>query len=530
MGYDISDYKMIDPRYGTLQDVDCLIAVLKEHDMKLLMDLVVTHTSDQHSWFLESASGKASVKRDWYFWRPAKGYDKAGNPLPPNNWAQILSDSQSAWVWHEAFSEFFLALHSPQQPDLNWDNPAVVEAVHDVMHFWLSRGVSGFRMDVINLISKDLSFPDAPETEPGSLYQPGEMFYTNGPRFHDFMRGIYDNVLSKYDTMTVGEMPYVTDIAEISRTVGAEAKELNMMFNFDHMEIEDVKTKGESKWSLREWKLTELKRIISGWQKKMIEHDCWSALFLECHDQARSVSRFVDDGDSSRVQGAKLLALLQTTLGGTVYLYQGEEIGMRNFPSTWDADIDYKDIESRNFWRKIKTIHPAGSPYIEQARTLLQKKARDHARTPMQWTDEPNAGFAMPSVKPWMRVNDDFVAINVRAQIETDNKDHSNLSVWQFWRLALLHRKRHRDAFVYGGFEDVDCENPSIYAYVRKGVRGASNWLVVLNWTGQPQRWTVAEGITVDRVVMSTLHAREPAQGTRTIELTAWEGILCLCK
>lgn len=245
------------------------------------------------------------------------------------------------------------------------------------MEFWLRRGVAGFRMDVINLISKDQSFPDAPILDPNSKYQPGEKFYTNGPRFHEFMHGIYDNVLSKYDTITVGEAPYVDDMNEIIKIVGSNARELNMIFTFDHMEIEDVKTRGESKWSSREWQLTELKGIIASWQRRMKDWDGWNAIFLECHDQARSVSRYTNDSDEYREQAAKMLALMQTTLGGTLYLYQGQEIGMRNFPADWDPEIEYKDIETLNFWNRMKDSYADGSEEIREARILLQKKARD---------------------------------------------------------------------------------------------------------------------------------------------------------
>ncbi|PYI31738.1 alpha-glucosidase [Aspergillus indologenus CBS 114.80] len=527
MGYDISDYKSIDSRYGTMADVDLLIESLTKHDMKLMMDLVVTHTSDQHGWFLESAQSKNSPKRDWYIWKPPRGYDFVGNPLPPNNWAQILNDSHSAWTWSEITQEFYLTLHTPEQVDLNWENPDVVAAVHDVMHFWLSRGVSGFRMDVINLISKDSSFPDAPVIDPGCEFQPGERFYTNGPRFHEFMHGIYDNVLSKYDTITVGETAYVSDISEIIKTVGSTAKELNMIFIFDHMEIADVKTKGDSKWSFRNWKLTELKQIFSKWQRNMIEWDGWNALFLECHDQARSVSRYVDDSDKFRTRGSKLLALLQSTLGGTLYLYQGQEIGMRNFPADWNPDVDYKDVESLNFWQKTKNLYSNDPVQMEKARELLQKKARDHARTPMQWNNEPNSGFAASNITPWMRVNDDFRIVNVKAQMECESRD---LSVWQYWQLALRQRKTYKDAFVYGDYQDLDFENEQIYAYLRTGAQTKQKWLVVLNWTGEDVAWKIPGSVEVDWMAPSSIQRLIPVGDGSTIRLQAWEGVMIRCK
>ena len=388
------------------------------------------------------------------------------------------------------------------------------------MHFWLSRGISGFRMDVINLISKDPAFPDAPIVE-DCEFQPGERFYTNGPRFHEFMHGIYDNVLSKYDTMTVGETPYVSEMSEIIKTVGSTAKELNMIFIFDHMEIQDVKTKGEAKWSLRDWKLPELKKILSGWQRKMIEWDGWSTVFFECHDQARSVSRYVDDSDKFRERGAKVLALLQSTLGGTLYLFQGQEIGMRNF-TAGDPEVDYKDVESVNFWNKMKrTNDPA---QLERARDLLQRKARDHARTPMQWTSGPNAGFA--NVTPWMRLNEDYPRVNVEAQLFS--KD-SELSVWQYWQLALQNRKSHKDVFVYGDYEDVDVENEQIYAYFRVGAHSKERWLVAMNWTGHDVSWDIPISFEVDSIAPSTLQRRICVEG-RSIKFQAWEGTMMRCK
>jgi oligo-1,6-glucosidase len=326
MGYDIADYRDIDPSYGTLADVDNLIAEIKKRDMKLVMDLVVNHTSNEHAWFLDSRSSKTSSKRDWYIWKPAK-YDADGNRQPPNNWAQILGEANPAWTWDEETQEYYLSLFTPEQPDLNWENPAVRDAVHDVLRFWLDRGCSGFRMDVINLISKVQDYPDAEVVVKDNKYQPGDKFYANGPRLHEYLKEINRNVLSKYDTLTVGEMPFVRDENEIIRVVGAECEELNMIFSFDLVDIDNVP--GDFKYT----------------------RDGWNSLFVENHDQPRSVSRYTDDSDSFREYGAKLLAMMQTTLAGTLYVYQGEEIGMRNVPASWD-EKEYKDIESINFFKK----------------------------------------------------------------------------------------------------------------------------------------------------------------------------------
>jgi len=348
MGYDIADYEDIDPSYGTLADVDHLIAEIKKRDMKLVMDLVVNHTSEEHAWFLDSRSSKTSSKRDWYIWKPAK-YDADGNRQPPNNWAQILGEANSAWTWNEKTQEYYLSLFTPEQPDLNWENPDVRAAIHDVLRFWLDRGVSGFRMDVINLISKVQDFPDAEITVPSNNYQPGDKFYANGPRLHEFLKALNRDVLSKYDTLTVGEMPFVRDEDEIIRVVGAQNEELNMIFSFDLVDIDNVP--GDFKFTLHPWDARDLKKIVNRLQRLMLERDGWNSLFVENHDQPRSVSRYTDDSDEWREYGAKLLALMQTTLAGTLYVYQGEELGMRNAPPSWD-ESEYKDIESINFFKK----------------------------------------------------------------------------------------------------------------------------------------------------------------------------------
>jgi oligo-1,6-glucosidase len=263
--------------------------------------------------------------------------------------AQILGEANSAWTWDEKTQEYYLSLFTPEQPDLNWENPAVQEAVHDVLRFWLDRGVSGFRMDVINLISKVQSFPDAEVTVKDNKYQPGDKFYANGPRLHEFLKDINRKVLSKYDTLTVGEMPFVRDNDEIIRVVGAQNEELNMIFCFDLVDIDNVP--GDFKYTLHPWDASDLKKILNKLQRLMLERDGWNTLFVENHDQPRSVSRYTDDSDEWREYGAKLLCLMQTTLAGTLYVYQGEEIGMRNVPTSWE-EKEYKDIESINFFKK----------------------------------------------------------------------------------------------------------------------------------------------------------------------------------
>ncbi|KAL2354107.1 glycoside hydrolase superfamily [Cryomyces antarcticus] len=561
MGYDISDYKDIDPMYGTLEDVDRLIHELKKRNMKLMMDLVVNHTSDQHAWFLESRSSLDNPKRDWYIWKKPR-MNADGTRVPPNNWSQILGEANSAWTYDAQTGEYFLALFTPEQPDLNWENPAVRAAVHDVLAFWLDRGVAGFRMDVINMISKDQSFPDGEVVAPDHKYQPGFKYFANGPRLHEFLREINTKVLSKYDTITVGEMPFVRDEEEILKVVGAEAGELNMIFIFELVDIDNVP--GSYRLTLREWDANEIKTMMNRWQRLMIDRDGWNTIFCENHDNPRSVSRYCDDSDEHRERGAKMLCLMQTTLAGTLYVYQGEELGMRNVPASWPAE-EYKDIEAVNYWKKMNAMHPHSPTHLAHARHVLQRKARDHSRTPVQWSAAPHAGFCAPDVTPWMRVNDDYSSVN--AEMQMRDGDAKGLSVRQFWQRALAHRKKHRDVFVYGDFQLVDADNPKVFAFKRTSAQipratSASNtantaspakdlatdasttsttgpaataankdepqaFLTVLNFSGGDIDWAIPEDVEMAQWVTGNYTAGRPALATSgVVALRAWEGLL----
>lgn len=524
MGYDIADYKDIDPVYGTLEDVDELISELKKRDMKLILDLVVNHTSDQHAWFLESRSSKTNPKRDWYIWKKPKSVSAGGEPEPPNNWAQILGEANSAWTYDAKTQEYYLSIFTPEQPDLNWENPEVRAAVHDVMHFWLKRGVCGFRMDVINMISKVTTYPDAePTIDPSHKYQPGTKYFVNGPRLHEYLQAMNKEVISKYDSITVGEMPGVSDIDEILRTVGSKSEELNMIFIFDLVDID----KPNVRMALKDWDIPEFKSIISKWQRAMIERDGWNSVFIENHDNPRSVSRYTDDSDEFRDKGAKLLALMQTTLSGTLFVYQGEEIGIRNAPIDWDTD-EYKDIETVNYWKKCKALYSGDEKKMAHGRKVIQMKARDHARTPMQWNSGPNAGFCAEGVKPWMRVMDDYETINAEDQINAS--DEHQLSVWQFWQRGLLDRKEHKDVFVYGDYQELSHGDANVFAYERTSQAG-EKWLVILNFSGKTVSWTLPEPLKVEFWACSTYtkgKAQKPLEGP--ISLSPWEGVLGQCK
>ena len=403
-------------------------------------------------------------------------------------------------------------------------------AVHEVMDFWLRRGASGFRMDVINLISKDQRFPNAPvNMPPGHKYQDGHDFYANGPRMHEYIREMHTKVLSKYDSITVGEMPFISDINEIIQTVGSTSGELNMIFIFDIVDIDTAP--GQPKFTLHPFNASDISRILTKWQRAMLDRDGWNSLFLSNHDQPRCVSRYTDDSDAQRAKGAKLLALMQSTLAGTLFVYQGEELGMRNVPWAWDPAVEYKDIESINFWNKNRALHGDDPQAMEHAHRILQRKARDHARTPVQWTAGPNAGFAAEGVTPWMRVNDDYRECNAESQVDVDgSKLEGGLSVWQFWQRALHNRKANADVFVYGDFQLLSAEeDPKIFAYLRDG-KDAGRFLVVLNFSGEDTAWTLPPGQEVQSWVAGNYgpeHIEKETSGK--IVLRPWEGVLGNC-
>ena len=384
-------------------------------------------------------------------------------------------------------------------------------------------------MDVINLISKVQSFPDAePILGPDFKYHPGGKYYVNGPRMHEYLQEMYRKVLGKYDAITVGEMPGVSDIDEILRSVGSKSNELNMIFIFDIVDVDNKK--GSVRLTLQDWDARDIRRIINKWQRAMIERDGWNSVFIENHDNPRSVSRYTDDSDAFRTYGAKLLALMQTTLSGTLYVYQGEELGMRNVPRSWDPETDYKDIEAINFWKKAKALYSNDPEKLAYARTILERKARDHARTPMQWNSGPNAGFCDEGVIPWMRVNEDSGEINAEREMANEGEEEDQMSTFNFWKRGLANRKEHKDAFIYGNFQTVGEESKQIFAYVRSGTK-SGKWLVVLNFSGQEGVWIMPQEVKLEAWVAGNYTKGKPDKKTSGgIALKAWEGVLGKCK
>ncbi|BAE63400.1 glycoside hydrolase superfamily [Aspergillus flavus] len=470
MGYDIADYYDIAPEYGTVADVEKLIKGCHERGMKLLMDLVVNHTSDQHEWFKQSRSSKDNEYRNWYIWKPAR-YDEQGNRQPPNNWVSHFQGS--AWEWDEHTQEYYLHLYATEQPDLNWEHPPVRKAVHDIMRFWLDKGANGFRMDVINFISKDQRFPDAPIKDPRTPWQWGDKYYANGPRLHEYFQEL-GKILKEYDTFSVGEMPFVTDTEEVLRAVKYDRNELNMIFNFEHVDIDHGKY---DKFEPGSWELTDLKFFFERWQKFMYENDGWNALYWENHDQPRSVDRYTNAKEEDRVIASKMLATILALKAGSPFVYQGQEIGMGNVPPEWDIE-EYKDIDCLNHWKRLPN-----DPEIQKiARQEYQKKSRDNGRTPVQWTNAPNAGFTSPNVKPWMSVNPNYArGINAEAQVNDPN------STYSYWASVLGLRKKYVDIFVYGNYELVDRDSQEIFAYTRQYEDQKA--LVLANWTDGTLEW-----------------------------------------
>ncbi|KAJ7581856.1 alpha amylase [Mycena floridula] len=476
MGYDISDYRDIDPRYGTLEDWDNLLEGIHRRGMKLMMDLVVNHTSDEHEWFIESKGAKTNnPKRDWYIWRPPK-YDEDGNRHPPNNWKSQFQGS--AWDYHAATDEYYLHIYVSKQPDLNWENSEVRDAVWDLMKFWLDRGCDGFRMDVINLISKVDGLPDAPIVDPKEEFQPASMYYANGPRVHEFIKEMNKKVLSHYDIITVGQTSLTYSVEEVAKYVLPANKELNMVFQFELMHIDlPSKDSGIERSPLipRPWKVAELKEIIIRWQRYKKDEGFWNAVFIENHDHSRSVSRFGNDStDELRTLSAKMLAVMQITQGGTLYVYQGEELGLKNFPRSWGIE-EYKDVASQNYWNKVlkRRQQESGKGDVDMEDVLdgFQKKARDHSRVPMQWDSSPHSGFTTGT--PWIRVNDDFTSWNVSKQLEDPQ------SVYTFWQQALKLRKQY-PALISGPFEPLLESHEAVFGFTR-----SESILVLINLTGQ---------------------------------------------
>ncbi|KAM4061146.1 alpha amylase, catalytic domain-containing protein [Hirsutella rhossiliensis] len=495
MGYDISNYEDVYPPYGTVQDMETLIRETHARGMRVMLDLVINHTSDQHAWFKEARSAKDNPKRDWYIWRPAR-HSPTGERLPPNNWRCNFGGG-SAWEWDERTGEYYLHLFATEQPDLNWENPATRKAIFaSAMEFWLDRGVDGFRVDTVNMYSKPPGLPDAPVIDPQAPFQPAGLLYCNGPRMHEFL-GEMNAILSRYGAITVGELPHTPDMNRVLDYVSAKAKQLDMVFQFD---VVDVGFGATHKYETtpKNFALADFKAAIDRTQGLIRGTDGWTTVFLENHDQARSVSRFADDGPEYRVRSAKLLALLEVCLSGTQYVYQGQEIGCVNTPKDTYPLENYLDIDSCLFLKMVKERHGAdNTAELDKAFDALQHLARDHARVPMPWNGKARfGGFSEAAERagkeikePWMKHHPLAGEINAASQLDDPE------SVLAFWRKMIGFRREHVDLFVYGNFRDLRPQDEHLFVFVKEPQHeGGDKALVVLNFTAQERQWQVPGG------------------------------------
>jgi oligo-1,6-glucosidase len=438
-GYDISDYQAIMEEFGTMEDYDRMLARAHELGIKIMMDLVVNHTSDEHAWFVESRKSVDNPYRDFYIWRKGK------DGKEPNNWGSCFSGS--AWKYDPQTDMYFLHLFSKKQPDLNWDNPKVRDRVFEMMNWWCEKGIDGFRMDVISLISKPEGLPDG---------IPGETGYAdsgcaNGPHVHEYLKEMNKKVLSHYNLITVGEASGVT-LEEAKKYASADGSELNMVFQFEHVGSGPEGNNRFGKWDSHKMSLPVWKKILSKWQTGL-EGKAWNSLFLANHDQPRSVSWFGNDSAEYREISAKMLATCLHMMQGTPYVYQGEELGMCN--AYFDKLEDYRDIESLNAYKEL--TETCGVSH-EEMMGYLKRISRDNARTPMQWDDSANAGFTTGT--PWIKVNSNYKTVNAKQQ--TTDPD----SVFSYYK-ELIRLRHENDIIVYGEYELLEPQNEELFIYTR---------------------------------------------------------------
>lgn len=478
-GYDISDYYAIMSDFGTMKDFDELLQKAHEHHLKIVMDLVANHTSDEHQWFIDSRKSKDNPYHDYYIWRDQ-----------PNNWGSVFGGS--AWQYDENLNQYYLHNFAIKQPDLNWENKAVRDDLYKMMRYWCDKGIDGFRMDVISMISKDQAFPDAPVPE-GGLYGDSTAYTVDGPRIHEFLQEMNREVLSKYDLFTVGETPGLS-VERALKYVQEDRHELEMVFTFDHVSLDG----GDyGKWSQKRTDLVDLKKAIMKWVKGC-ENGGWNSLYLDNHDQPRAVSRFGDDGEY-REMSAKCLALTLHLMRGTPYVYQGEELGMTNYHFT--SLEECRDIEEINAYKDLVTDR---SIYSDQEMLEnISSKGRDNARTPMQWDDSQNAGFTTGT--PWINVNPNYKTINAAAQVNDPN------SIYNFYKQLIALRHAH-DIIVYGEMDLLYEDAHDLFAYTRS--YNDEKITVLANWSDHEVTYDLTpEGdllITNDEDV--TPHTLKPYQ------------------
>ena len=485
-GYDISDYR------ATMEDFDRMLSEMHKRGIRLVMDLVVNHTSDEHKWFVESRKSKDNPYRDYYIWRDAK------EGKEPNNWGSCFSGS--AWKYDPQTEMYYLHLFSTKQPDLNWDNPAVRQDVFDMMNWWLKKGVDGFRMDVISLISKE---PGLPDKEPGINGYATFNVSANGPHVHEYLQEMRQKALNNADTITVGECSGVT-LEEAKKYARSDEKELNMVFQFEHMDVDSDEKAG--KWTTRKMDLRNLKKILTRWQKGL-QDIAWNSLYWENHDQPRSVSRFGNDSDEYREISAKMLATCIHMMQGTPYVYQGEELGMTNCPfNTLD---NFRDLESINAFHELTE---QGKMTEEDMMAAIGYKGRDNARTPMQWDDSAYAGFS--TANPWIMVNPNYTKINAKDQVNRED------SVFKYYQ-KLIKLRHESELIVYGTYDLILDDDKDIYAYIR--TLGDEKLIVYCNFSENTREVELPEEFTNGKVLISNY---SDAKVNHKITLRPYEAIV----
>ena len=473
-GYDISDYRDIMTEFGTMEDFDRMLAAAHERGIKIVMDLVVNHTSDEHKWFIESRKSKDNPYRDYYIWKdPRDGHE-------PTNWGSNFSGS--AWKFDETTGQYYLHLFSEKQPDLNWENPKVRDAVYDMMTWWCDKGIDGFRMDVISMISKVQSYPDGELFD--GVYGNANPYVCNGPRVHEFLQEMNRRVLSRYDIMTVGEAAGVT-VEEAKRYANNEGTELGMVFHFEHTDGSSNSESVIGKWTVNPPRLTYVRGILNKWQTEL-EGKAWGSLYWDNHDQPRAVSRFGNDSKEWREVSAKMLATVLHMQKGTPYIYQGEEFGMTNMH--FESIDDCRDIEEINAYQQYVTDHK-----LVDAETMLRcfdTIARDNARTPVQWDDSPNAGFTTGT--PWIKVNPNYTEINAEAALADPN------SVFYYYQ-KLISLRHTTPIIVYGTFRPLLPDSEVLYAYERE--MDGKVLTVAANWTDKEQECTLFDDLEGEELI-----------------------------
>lgn len=502
-GYDISDYQAIMPEFGTMEDFDRMLSEAHKRGIRIVMDLVVNHTSDEHPWFVESRKSKDNPYRDFYIWRQGKEVQEKGTAVTrePNNWGSFFSGS--AWQYDKETDMYYLHLFSRKQPDLNWENDKVRENVFSMMDWWLKKGIDGFRMDVISLISKVQSFPDGP-AKMNSSYGDAGPYTANGPRVHEYLKEMNQKVLSKYDIMTVGEASGVT-VEEAKKYASLDGSELNMVFQFEHMDLDGGET---FKWNDKKMDLVELKETLSKWQTEL-DGKAWNSLYWDNHDQPRIVSRLGDDR-VYRERSAKMLATCLHMMQGTPYIYQGEELGMTNAP--FGGIEDFRDIESINAFRELTGWGMDGETILK----YIRYKSRDNARTPFQWDDSHMAGFTTGT--PWIMVNPNYKEINAKKALEQED------SVFYYYQKLIRLRKEY-PVIVYGHYKLLLPESRQLYVYTRE--YEGERLLTICNFTGESTECRIPAEFMEGKILISNTHRSQVTEENLVLE--PYEALVLYC-